>query len=118
MRAILINATERTISEVEFDGNIERLKEMAGIEWITLGAALFNGDTLYVDDEGLYKFQKFFRLTPRGQWLAGNGIIVGEETEERLTSARSKLDYLRGEIQFGEAEAPPLGPGPAPKYEF
>lgn len=49
---------------------------------ITLGCELPTGDTLYVNDEGLFLFHHFFTVPGGHQPFAGNGIVVGKEVEE------------------------------------
>lgn len=78
MKAIWINSTERTITEVDYAG-YKDLQRMVGGS-ISAATRWNNGDALYVDDEGMFKAQAaFFRITGVEQLLAGNGVIVGRE---------------------------------------
>ena len=81
-RAIFIDSPRRTISEVEIDSLDDMQKLIGG--YIEVAFAWPNGDTLYVDEEGLLKVQDYFFALPGerpDQPFAGNGVIVGREEE-------------------------------------
>jgi hypothetical protein len=78
MRAIIINARDRTITETEIDGSLKSLQDIVGglIEPVYEG--LDEDHHCYVDGEGLLKSPRCFFLFRDGhQPLAGNGIILG-----------------------------------------
>jgi hypothetical protein len=52
MRAILLDAKTRTVSEVDYDGDYKSIYGLIGCQCFTV-VQLGNGDDLYVDDEGL-----------------------------------------------------------------
>lgn len=85
-RALFIDATARTIRAVEVAHGSAMLEDMRKLldGYIDLAFAFPNGDTLYVDDEGLLKPLRFgfrFALRADDQPLAGNGIVVGCEID-------------------------------------
>lgn len=86
MRAILIDAVNRIIKEVEITSDIKDIYSNIGCELFTV-AGNFNEDnnlmdSLLVDDEGLLKpGLPVFQFNPPG-WMtqkefAGNGLITG-----------------------------------------
>jgi len=80
--AYLIDATKKTVSQVEYD-NVTDINRLIGCQTFCLGFAdHVTGDTLYVDDEGLFHAKHFFLFAGRkDQPLAGNGLMVGREVE-------------------------------------
>lgn len=78
-RGYLIDAAARTVTEIEIDG-LKGLQAAVG-GYICQAFSWPTGETLYVDDEGLFKPQQhFFRFEGRDdQPLAGNGVVVGPE---------------------------------------
>jgi uncharacterized protein DUF3846 len=78
MRAIIINAKDRTVTETEIDGSLQSLQQIVGglIEPVYDG--LDDAHHCYVNEEGLLNgLQHFFMLRDGHQPLAGNGVIVG-----------------------------------------
>ena len=84
MKALLIDVTKREVREAQFDG-LRDLQTLVG-GYIEVAYAWENGDTLFVDEEGLLKRGvteiAAFRIPQRPeQALAGNGVLVGREVE-------------------------------------
>lgn len=77
MRAILINAKNRTITEVDTVGDLYSMRELLGCKTIEAPYELENGDTVYCDDEGLYNNRDFVELIPEYDPIAGNVLILG-----------------------------------------
>lgn len=83
MKAIKINAETRQVEALEIDG-LEGLQKAVG-GYITVATGLDDeGEvsarethTMYVDDEGLFKYQYGFFYDGSHQPFAGNGVIVG-----------------------------------------
>lgn len=81
-QAYLINSTARTVSAVTFEALDDMYKLIGG--YIEGAYQWANGDTLYVDEEGLLKPhpQHFFAIPERpDQVLPGNALLVGREEE-------------------------------------
>jgi hypothetical protein len=81
--AYLIDSAKRTVTQVEY-ANVTDINNLIGCHTFCLGYANhINGDTMYVDDEGLlHNPQHFFLFDHRAdQPLAGNGLFVGREIE-------------------------------------
>jgi hypothetical protein len=106
--AYLIDSTARTISAVTFK-DLAALKALVG-GFIEVACQWPNGDTLYVDEEGLLKEgQRFFAMVNvrPDQAFAGNGVLVGREEEGEQFPAgyinhppMMTIDELRACVQF------------------
>lgn len=85
-RALFIDATARTISVVEIAHGSAILVDLRKLLGGYIAGAFHwpDGETLYVDDEGLLKPPTVgfrFALRADDQPLAGNGVVVGREIE-------------------------------------
>jgi hypothetical protein len=82
MKGYLIDALARRITVEDYQYG-EMTKWMPG--GICVGATFENGDTLFVDDEGLLRpADRAFRIKRRtdGQPMMSNGFLVGRDTNE------------------------------------
>jgi hypothetical protein len=102
MKAIKINSAERTIQHI----TINDWREIAPA--IGNGCTLFacpvsfdNGDTMYIDDEGLYNH--FDGGIIMEDWycpIVGNVIILGTDYEGESVDAVSTIEELSSKITF------------------
>jgi hypothetical protein len=108
MKAVKIDATERTISMIETDGTLTALQEAVG-GYIEAGIYYPDGDVLYVDEEGLYKGHKnfiFVKTSDHGPRIfAGDAIIVGGDEEGNQTDVKVTLCDLENIEFIDEYEA-------------
>ncbi len=107
MRAILIDPSNKTITEVDYNGDYQHI-------YALIGANCFDcvriGDdeehTIYVDDEGLYngKVQTgMFRYAGENPaYLAGKGLILATDEEGESVAATMALDAVADMVEFGE----------------
>lgn len=116
MRAIKIDATNRTITEVETDGKLESIYALIGCSIIEAGGRFTNGDCLFVDEEGLLGLDEEAGLMgvhgfavryngevmehPFQEFLAGNGLIVGEGSDGESAGASSALEQIAALVRF------------------
>ena len=108
MRGILIDPWLKQITQVEvsedFRDIYRKLSNPLGpkVDCFCIGMNWSNGDTLYVDDEGLLK--KGMRLFEigrlDGQPLAGNGLILGSDAEGNSIDAKSLLVEIETTVSF------------------
>jgi len=108
MKAIYINAKVQTISLIDLpvDNNERRHKmyELMGCQMYALGKTYPKGDTLFVDDEGLLTLNDdsmFFQIED-DQPLAGNGILLGAETENFDTGDWTVEDVSLSLVEFAK----------------
>jgi hypothetical protein len=104
MKAIFINAKEQTVSYVENKGQLEDLYLILGVNMVEIGKYYPNGDTLWVDEEGLLNGTDFgFQLD--GIDYVGNGLIYGTnrmnpELNDSAVTDIKKLKLLFFKIEF------------------
>lgn len=96
MKAIFIDAKNQEVSLVENKGQLEDMYLIMKVDTIQIGRYYPNGDTLYVDEEGLINGTSFgFSLD--GRDFLGNGLIYGtnRENPEYPASAVTPLDKIK-----------------------
>lgn len=102
MKAFLIDPFAREITEVEHDASgIDGIYEL--IDAPIFATATFNefGDTIFVDDEGLFREdQAFFRHDGYPQPLAGKGLVLGCDDEGETVAPSTTLEALRNDVSF------------------
>jgi Domain of unknown function (DUF3846) len=101
MRAIIINAQDRSITEAEIDGSLKSLQQIVGgmIEPVTQG--LDDNHHCYVNEEGLLDHpQHFFMFEAGHQPLAGNGVILAETDDGDEAPCTLSLDRVKERVQF------------------
>ena len=106
MRAIIINAEVRTITETEIDGSLKSLQQIVGglIEPVSQG---LDGDHhCYVNEEGLLdQPQHFFMFRDGHQPLAGNGVILSSTEDGDEAPCTLLLDWVKDRVTFMDLAA-------------
>jgi Domain of unknown function (DUF3846) len=106
MRAIIINAKDRTITETEIDGFLETLQQVVGglIEPVAQG---LDGDHhCYVNEEGLLEHpQHFFMFRDGHQPLAGCGVILSSTEDGDEAPCTLPLDWVKERVTFMDLAA-------------
>ncbi len=79
MKAYFINAVTKTITEIRLTKDYRDIQKAIGCDCFTVAGTMRNGDSLYVDDEGLLKEPENFFYAPQfyPSPLAGNGVVLG-----------------------------------------
>ena len=96
MKAIFINAKEQTVSYVENKGQLEDLYLTLGVDMVEIGRYYPNGETLWVDEEGLINGTDYgFQLD--GIDYMGNGLIYGTNrmNPELKDSTITKIENIK-----------------------
>ena len=108
-RGILIDVTNKTITEVVVTEN-ERGLQLSSI-YEHVGCEFFEvvniGDhDIYVDEEGLFKSDlKFFEWEGYPQPLAGNGLIMGFDSNTgKSINCELTIDYVKSKVKFLSCE--------------
>jgi hypothetical protein len=109
MRAILIDPKAKTITEVEYTGDYKNINEHIEAELFTVvGIDHYENEdreSLFVDDEGLYKEDQYFFLwNGYDQPLAGKGLILGYNAEGESIATSLGLDYVTSMVKFIDVE--------------
>jgi hypothetical protein len=102
MRAIVINAQERTVSETEIDDSLKSLQQIVGgmIEPFYQGLE-GTGHHAYVNERGLLENpEHFFMLRDGHQPLPGNGVILGVTRDGYEAPCTLPLDWVREQVVF------------------
>jgi hypothetical protein len=105
MRAIIINAQDRTITETDIDGSLKSLQQIVGglIEPVYQG--LDDDHHCYIDEEGLLDNPPhFFMFTDGHQPLAGNGVILSSTDDGGEAPCTLSLDWVRERVTFMDCE--------------
>ena len=108
MKAILIDVKNEEVREVEFDDTLKNIYEL--VDCSTFDVVRINEtDGIYVDDEGLFvEDQRFFIYHGtnrdgshgRVQALAGNGLILGVDSEGNSISPTLTVEEVREAVDF------------------
>jgi hypothetical protein len=114
MRAIIINAKDRTITETDINGSLTTLQQIVGglIEPVSQG--LDGNHHCYVNEEGLLNGpQNFFMFKDGHQPLAGNGVILSltDGGDESALHLAARLDQGTRHVH-GSGSRAPVVPGP------
>lgn len=105
MRAILIDPVNKTVSEVEHNGDYRDIYRHIECDCFTV-VGIDDVDSVFIDDEGLLKDEPgpFFALKGYPQPLAGKGLILGCDEDGETIAARMSLDEARAMVSFPEAK--------------
>ncbi len=107
-RAILIDAKTNSVRFVEV-GEYTDIYKHCGFELFTT-VGLGNGETLYVDDEGLMNGTQYgFTIEGYSQPLMGNGLILGSTASGNSKSTALTLEEVARKVQcFKRPEGFPM----------
>lgn len=107
MRAIVIDAEQRTVSEADIDGKLHSLQQIVGGLITPVYPGLDGtGHHAYVNDEGLLNNpQHFFMLKDGHQPLAGNGVILSTTHDGDEAPATLPLDWVKERVTFMDRRA-------------
>ena len=107
MRAIVIDARQRTVNEAEIDGSLASLQGVVGglIDPVYPGLE-GTGHHCYVNDEGLlHNPQHFFMFEGGHQPLAGNGVILSSTDDGDEAPCTLSLDWVQERVTFMDPQA-------------
>jgi hypothetical protein len=95
MRAILIDAVNHTVTEIQHKGDLDAIYRSINVEMIEVGHYdQETGDTMYVDEEGLINGTEHgFTLFNRE--YMGSGIIFGSTPEGENAAAVTDLKAIK-----------------------
>jgi len=106
MRAIIINAKDRTITETEIDGSLKSLQQIVGGLIQPVYDGLDDNHHCYVNEEGLLDGpQHFFLFKDGHQPLAGNGVIVASADIGDEAPCTLSLDWVKERVTFMDLAA-------------
>jgi hypothetical protein len=117
MRALLIDPTARTVTEVEFSGGYKAVYPLIDCELFDV-VAYDDDHSIYVDDEGLLKGEADFWQLPDRQPIAGKGLLVGFDDMGADRAATVSVEELTARLRWlgtldeDDAARPQPGVGP------
>ncbi len=98
MRAMLIDPFTRTISEADYNGDFKQIYKFIGADCFDV--VVHRVGDIYVDDEGLFKPNAFFEIQGYPQPLAGKGLVLGVEVNDKVTNNTFPLSVLKQLVTF------------------
>jgi hypothetical protein len=101
MRGILIDPNTKTVTGIT--GNFSDYKLIQRtVGGLFTVVDLGNGETLYLDDEGLLKAEPgpFFNILPYPQPLAGVGLILGTDENGETVSTKLTVPAVTARASF------------------
>lgn len=100
MKAIKINTEDRKLEMVEINNWTEIAPEIGnGCTTFACPVSFDNGDTIYIDDEGLYNDFGGGFITPDWDYpIVGNAIILGTDSEGESIDAVTTIEELQKQI--------------------
>ena len=106
MRAIVINAKDRTITETEIDASLQSLQQIVGGLIQPVYDGLDDAHHCYVNEEGLLNSpEHFFMFRDGHQPLAGNGVIVGSGLVADEAPCTLPLEWVKERVTFMDLAA-------------
>ena len=101
MKAIKIDAVNKTVTEVLIDRGIEPIYTALGCQCFTTVRAFESSDVIYCDDEGLFNDpQHFFTIGNYPEPIAGNGLILGTTYSGGSQDCEIDLESVKNDIIF------------------
>jgi len=98
MKAYKINVHSNKVEVVDYK-TFESIHQHGEFDLFTTGARLPNGDTVWVDDEGLLNgTTRAFRWD--GQLLMGNGVVCGGDNMGETVDAASTIAEIESHIEW------------------
>lgn len=106
MRAILIDATEKTVTEVETGGKLHDLYRLLGCNLVE-AVTLDDRHSLWVDEEGLLVDEPgpFFAFKGGERPYPLKGVILGDDHKSgKNIGATVPLDVVQSVVEFPDVE--------------
>lgn len=99
-KGILIDAVNRTVTEIEV-GGLDDMYEAMRVDLVTIGCQLDEINDIFVDDEGLLKSpEHFFYYEGAHQPFAGSGLVLGKDAEGETVSTTKTLAEIKAKVKF------------------
>jgi hypothetical protein len=102
MKGVLIDSKHRIVSIVEVSNSgINDILTHLNCDIFTVAMQLKNRDVMYVDDEGLINgTDSFFTYEGAHQPFAGNGLILGTDSEGESVDCKVELMEVAKKVNF------------------
>ena len=101
MKAILIDAKNREVKEIEIGKGIDEMYKFLECQYFTIASYLDKGDAIFVDDEGLMNGTDiFFTYEGAHQPFAGNGLIMGSNRNGESIDCKIDFNEVKNKVEF------------------
>jgi hypothetical protein len=102
MKAILIDAKNREVKEVQITGDLESWYETIGCGMVECALYFNEHDSIMVDEEGLFNenCDEFFFVNGGHQPFAGNGLVVGTDDTGEAVDTKIALNEVKSKVKF------------------
>ena len=105
MKALFIDPTDETIRFISYDGDYKSIYRILGCRTFEAVYPFNNGDTLWIDEEGLLKDSNFaFNIradNPKfNQTIMGKALVLGTDAEGESVECKTTLEDLKSRIKF------------------
>ena len=104
MKAILIDAVNKTVTELDLDPSKKMLHqwyEALNVSLVEVAHYINDHDSILVDEEGLFKpGDHFFVYEGAHQPFAGNGLVVGVDEEGETVACNITLKEVKQNVRF------------------
>ena len=105
MKALFIDPTDETIRILSYDGDYKSIYRILGCRTFEAVYPFDNGDTLWIDEEGLLKDSNFaFNIradNPKfNQTIMGKALVLGTDAEGESIECKTTLEDLKSRINF------------------
>lgn len=102
MKAILIDAKNREVKEVEITGDLQSWYETIGCGMVECALYFDQHDSIMVDEEGLFDqtCNEFFFVNGGHQPFAGNGLVVGTNDMGEAVDTKISLAEVKSKVKF------------------
>ena len=105
MRAILINPEDKTVTEVDYDGDYKSIYKLIGCSTFDVVRTSTSNDGIYIDDEGLYaqiqfKWQFTFDNAYEPIKLVNKGLVLGCNDEGDSVAPDSTVEDIKKNITW------------------
>jgi len=100
MKALLIDPSNQTITEIEFDGGLEAIYKIMECNMVEAPIEFENGDILWCDEEGKLKYEDEIigGITYTKDWydvITGKCLVTGIDEEGDTCDCKSTPDYIK-----------------------
>lgn len=104
MRGFLINPFERTLTEVDYDGDFHSIYKLCDYStFVIVNDHPLPQLDVFVDDEGLFKeAQAFFTWGDYPQPLSGKGLILGHDLSGESVAVDATYEQIKEALMFVE----------------
>jgi hypothetical protein len=109
VEAYFIDAANKTVTRIEYDGNWRNISKTIGCDRFTVVNVNEHGDGIFLDDEGHYEDdQNYFWFDGYPTMLAGNGLVLGTDKDGDSIEPCQSIEWFNERIRFQNKDTAPL----------